>query len=110
MASWVTEGRKHLLINLLLALALYFAFVCSFFKAKYNDLAMLKIAKTFETLPSAQFAIHDVSTWAIKCAEPFSLALALIICLFYPHDIQLRSAFILCVLAKQALWANWVGI
>jgi hypothetical protein len=66
---------------LLLALALYFAFVSLIFKAKCNDLAWLQVAKTIETLPSAQFAIHDVSTWAIKGFYPQSLALALIICL-----------------------------
>jgi hypothetical protein len=60
---------------------LYFAFVSLIFKAKCNDLAWLQVAKTIETLPSAQFAIHDVSTWAIKGFYPQSLALALIICL-----------------------------
>jgi hypothetical protein len=35
-----------------------------------------KIAKTFETLPSAQFAIHDVRHWAtsIKCTSTYNLA------------------------------------
>jgi hypothetical protein len=67
-------------------------------------------SKTFEIQLAAQFAIHDVSTWAIKCTFLNCLALALIICLLLSALHKLRSAFILCVLAKQALWANWVGI
>jgi hypothetical protein len=63
--------------------------VCSFFKAKYNDLAMPQDSKTFEIQLAAQFAIHDVSTWAIKCTFLNCLALALIICLLqYPHYIN----------------------
>jgi hypothetical protein len=83
-------NRKHLLINLLLALALYFAFVLyHFLKPNATIWRGYKIAKTFETLPSAQFAIHDVSTWAIKGFYPHQFSTCLNYLSFqYPHDIN----------------------